>query len=129
MSNTATLVGNLTDNPELRYTKDGSPVASLSLAVSRRVRRDGQWADQLDGYFDVTCFGKLAEHAADSLHKGARAMATGRLEQSSYDDRNGVRRTAVKLIADEVAPALRFATAEVHKAAKAVADGDGQAGD
>lgn len=114
--NTATMIGNLTDEPQLRYTTDGKPVAKMTIAVSRRVRRDGEWTDQLDGYFDVVAFGTLGEHAAESLAKGARVLATGRLNQDSYDDREGVRRTAVQLVAEEVAPALRFATAEVAKA-------------
>ncbi len=114
--NTATIIGNLTDEPLLRYTTDGKPVANMTVAVSRRVRRDGEWTDQLDGYFDVVAFGTLGEHAADSLAKGTRVLVAGRLQQDSYEDRQGVRRTAVQLVAEDIAPALRFATAQVTKA-------------
>lgn len=112
--NTATLIGNLTDDIDLRHTADGTAVATMTVAVSRRVRRNGGWADQLDGYFDVTAFEQLAEHAADNLGKGSRVVVTGRLKQDRYDDQHGVRRTAVQLIAAEIAPTLRFGNVETR---------------
>lgn len=114
--NTATLVGNLTDDVDVRYSDQGTAVAKMTVAVSRRVRRNGQWTQQTDGFFVVTAFAQLAEHAANSVGKGSRVMVTGRLKQDSYEDSGGVRRSSVQLIAEEIAPSLRFATAEVTKA-------------
>lgn len=114
--NTATLVGNLTDDVDVRYSDQGTAVARMTVAVSRRVRRNEQWTDQTDGFFQVTAFAQLAEHVADSVGKGSRVVVTGRLKQDSYDDRDGVRRTSVQLIAEEIAPSLRFGTADIAKA-------------
>lgn len=113
--NTATLIGNLTDAVDLRYSPDGTAVAKVAVAVSRRVRRNGEWVDQLDGYFTVTAFAELGEHAADSLSKGDRVLITGRLTQRNYENREGTRRTSIEVIAEDIAPALRFATADVVK--------------
>lgn len=114
--NTVTLIGNLTDDPVLRYTGDGKAVAHLTVAVSRRVRGEDGFVDRLDGYFKVVAFGDLADHILETHRKGARVLVTGRLSQDSYDDDQGVRRSAVRIMAEDVAPSLRFATAAVTKA-------------
>ncbi len=90
--NTVTIIGNLTRNPELRYSEQGTAVANLTVAVSRRRQQNGKWTDQLDGYFDVVAFQGVAEHAGEGLHKGDRVLVAGRLRQESYTDRNGTRR-------------------------------------
>jgi single-strand DNA-binding protein len=116
MTTSVNLVGNLTREPELRYTGGGQPVASFGLAVNRRVqnKQTNDWQDQTS-FFDVTCFGTLAENVAGSLPKGARAVVTGRLDQRTWDDKDGGKRSKVEVVADEVGPSLRWATADITK--------------
>ena len=120
MSNSTTLSGNLTRDPEIRYTKDGQPSATFGLAVNRRWQNRGSdtW-EEATSFFDVVCWRELAENVALSLVKGTRVIVTGRLEQKSWvQPETGDRRSRVELTADEVGPSLRFATAEVSKAAR-----------
>jgi single-strand DNA-binding protein len=117
MTTSVNLVGNLTREPELRYTGGGQPVASFGLAVNRRVqnKQTNDWQDQTS-FFDVTCFGTLAENVAGSLAKGARAVVTGRLEQRTWEAKDGSgNRSKVEVVADEVGPSLRWATADITK--------------
>lgn len=117
--NTVTLVGNITSDPELRFTPSGMAVASFTVAVNRRYRTpDGNWEDKLDGFFNCSCWRDLAEHVAESLTKGMRVIVTGRLNQRSWEDKEGNRRTAVEIQVDEIGPSLRFATASVTKSSR-----------
>lgn len=114
MTAQTTLIGNLTRDPELRYTTGGQAQITIGIAVSRRYQKDGEWTEQTS-YFNVVAWGPLAEHAATSLTKGARIIATGRLEQRNYDTKDGEKRTVVELVADDIGAALRFATVEVTR--------------
>jgi len=121
--NTITLVGNLTRDPELRFTANGRAVASFGIAVSRRYQVNGEWQEQTS-YFKITAWGELGENSAASLSKGSRIVVTGRLEQSEYTTREGDKRTAIDVIADELGPSLRWATAQVERTPRK----DGNAG-
>ena len=121
--NTVTLVGNLTRDPELRFTATGRGVASFGIAVGRRYQVNGEWQEQTS-FFNVTAWGQLGENAAASLTKGSRIIVTGRLEQREYTTREGDKRTVVDVIADELGPSLRWATAQVERTPKS----DGQSG-
>ena len=112
--NTVTLVGNLTRDPELRYTQGGRATASFGLAVSRRYQVNNEWQEQTS-FFDVVAWAQLGENAAASLSKGARVIVNGRLEQREYETREGDKRNVVEVVADEIGPSLRWATAQVEK--------------
>jgi single-strand DNA-binding protein len=131
MSASTTLVGNLTRDPEIRYTRDGQATTTLGVAVNRRwqQRGTGEW-EEATSFFDVVCWRDLAENVALSLTKGARVVIAGRLEQRSWENDEGERRTKVEVVADEVAASLRFATAEVHRTERrdAAADPDSAGG-
>ncbi|MDA8310052.1 MAG: single-stranded DNA-binding protein [Actinomycetota bacterium] len=116
MSTHTTVTGNLTRDPEIRYTRDGQASVVLGIAVNRRWqdRETHEW-EESTSFFDVVCWRDLAEHAAMSLAKGMRVMVTGRLEQRSWETDLGERRTKVEIVADDVGPSLRYATAEVHR--------------
>ena len=128
--NTVTLVGNVTRDPELRYTSGGRGVASFGLAVNRRYQSNGEWQEQTS-FFDVVAWGTLGENVAASLNKGTRAVVYGRLEQRSWETENGEKRTKIEVIADEIGPSLRWAKAEIEKIARTTdggASGSGPAG-
>ena len=112
---TTILIGNLTREPEIRYTKDGQATASLGVAVNRRWqdRATRQW-EESTSFFEVVCWRDLAENAAVSLAKGMRVIVTGRLEQRTWDTDDG-RRSRVEVVADELGPSLRHATARVER--------------
>ena len=112
--NTITVVGNITRDPELRFTTGGRAVASFGIAVNRRYQVNNEWQEQTS-FFDVVCFRDLAENAAESLAKGVRAIVTGRLEIRQWETQNGEKRNSVELIADEVGPSLRWANATVTR--------------
>jgi single-strand DNA-binding protein len=116
MSSNITVSGNLTRDPEIRYTRDGQASVQLGVAVNRRWpdQKTGQW-EESTSFFDVTCWRELAENVAMTLTKGMRVLVAGRLEQRSWETELGERRTKVEIVADEVGPSLRFATAEVHR--------------
>jgi single-strand DNA-binding protein len=118
MSAQVTIVGNLTRDPELRYTPSGQANVKFGVAVNRRTKKDGEWVDADPSFFDVVCWRDLAENVSDSLSKGTRVVVTGRLEQRSWEQ-DGQKRYAVEIVADEVAPSLRWATAQVVKAERA----------
>ena len=114
--NTVTLVGNVTRDPELRYTPSGQAVATFGLAVNRRWqnRQTQDWEEQVS-FFDITCWAQLGQNVADTLVKGSRAIITGRLEQRSWETDQGDKRSKVEIIADEVGPSLRWATADITR--------------
>lgn len=124
---TVTLVGNVTRDPELRYTTGGRGVASFGLAVNRRYQSNGEWQEQTS-FFDVVAWGTLGENVAASLLKGTRAVVVGRLEQRSWDTPDGERRSKIEVIADEIGPSLRWAQARVEKTARSSDGGDGPGG-
>ncbi len=111
-----TITGNLTRDPEIRYTREGQATTTLGVAVNRRWqnRETGQW-DEATSFFDVVTWRELAENVALSLTKGMRVVVVGRLEQRSWETEEGERRFKIEIVADEVGASLRFATAEVHK--------------
>jgi single-strand DNA-binding protein len=127
MSNSTTLSGNLTRDPEIRYTRDGQPNATFGLAVNRRWQTRGSdtW-EEATSFFDIVCWRELAENVALSLVKGARVIVTGRLEQHSWETEAGERRNRVELTADDVGPSLRFATAEISRVERTVPDHAGR---
>jgi len=116
-ANTVTLSGNLTRDPEIRYTRDGNASASFGLAVNRRwqTRGSDDW-EESTSFFDVVCWRDIAENVALSLVKGARVVVTGRLEQRTWENDEGERRSRVELVADDVGASLKYATAEVTRA-------------
>ncbi len=114
--NSVTLVGNVTREPELRYTASGQAMAKFGLAVNRswQNRQTNEWEEQTS-FFDVVVWREMAENVGDSVSKGTRVIVTGRMEQRSYETQNGEKRSAVELVADEVGPSLRWATAKVER--------------
>lgn len=114
--NSITIVGNITRDPELRYTPSGQANVRLGVAVNRRWqdRSSGQWQEQTS-FFDVKCWSQMAENVSESLTRGARVVVSGRLEQRSWETEQGDKRSKVEIVADEVAPSLRWATAEVKR--------------
>jgi single-strand DNA-binding protein len=122
--NTVTLVGNITDDPELRFTPSGAAVANFTVAVNRRFKNQaGEWEDRLDGFFRCNCWREMAENVAESFRKGTRVMVVGRLQQRTWDDQDGNRRSAFEVQVDEVGPSLRWATATVQKSQRSGAGG------
>jgi single-strand DNA-binding protein len=113
-----TITGNLTDDPELKFTPNGAAVANFRVAVTARVRDGETWRDGDTSYFRVNCWRQLAEHVTDSLGKGDRAVILGRLKSRSWETPEGERRSVVEVEADEVAPSLRWATAKPQRAAR-----------
>jgi single-strand DNA-binding protein len=110
------LVGNLTDDPEVRFTPQGTAVASFRLAVTPRVNDGGTWKDGETSFFRVNAWRDLAEHVTDSLSKGDRAMVLGRLKTRSWETPEGERRSVVEVEAEEVGPSLKWATAQPQRA-------------
>jgi single-strand DNA-binding protein len=109
-----TLVGNLTADPELRFTPSGLQVANLRLAVTPRTRQqDGSWSDGETSFHTVNVWRDQAEHAAESLHKGARVIVIGRPKQRSWTDTDGTQHQVTEVDAEELGPSLRWATAKV----------------
>lgn len=110
--NTITIVGNLTRDPELRFTPGGAAVANFGVAWNLK-GRDG--AEDKVSFFDVTCWRQLAENVSDSLTKGSRVVVHGRLDQRSWENQDGERRSKVEIVADDVAPSLKWATVELTR--------------
>jgi single-strand DNA-binding protein len=123
MSNATTLSGNLTRDPEIRYTRDGQANATFGLAVNRRWQPRGseEW-EEATSFFDVVCWRELAENVALSLVKGSRVVVSGRLEQRSWETENGERRSRVEVTADDVGASLRFATVEINRVERRAPD-------
>ncbi|HUZ10027.1 MAG TPA: single-stranded DNA-binding protein [Acidimicrobiales bacterium] len=116
MSNSTTITGNLTRDPEIRYTREGQANALIGVAVNRRWqdRTTREW-EEATSFFDVVCWRDLAEHVAMTLTKGMRVMVTGRIEQRTWETEEGERRSKVEIVADEIGPSLLFATADVQR--------------
>ena len=125
--NSVTLVGNLTRDPELRYTTGGRGVASFGLAVNRRYQQNGEWQEQTS-FFNITAWGDLGENLAASVTKGSRVIVTGRLQQREYQTKDGENRTIVEVIADEAGPSLRWAQAQVERISRDAAPSGGGGG-
>ena len=121
-----TVVGNLTADPELRYTQSGLAVANFTIASTPRNfdRASNDWKDGEALFLRASCWREFAEHVAGSLTKGSRVIATGRLKQRSYETKEGEKRTSIELEVDEIGPSLRYATAQVTRAASS-RDGGG----
>ena len=117
------IVGNLVEDPEVRFTQSGVPVANLRVAVTQRVQQDGQWRDGDTSFFKVNVWRGQAENLADSLGKGDRVMVTGRLRQRSWETPDGEKRSVTELEADEVGASLKWATAKVERTSQR---GDGE---
>ena len=114
--NSVTLVGNITRDPELRFTPSGQATCSFGLAVNRRWqnRQTQEW-EEATSFFDIVCWREQAENASESLGRGSRVIVTGRLEQRSWETAEGEKRSKIEVIADEIGPSLRWATAQVTK--------------
>ena len=114
--NTVTLTGNVTKDPELRFTPSGAAVANFSIAVNRRwkSKQGDDWNEQTS-FFDIAAWSTLAENVASSIQRGTRVTVVGRLEQRTWDTDDGGKRSRVEIVADEVSPSLRWATAAVTK--------------
>ena len=120
---TVTITGSLTRDPELRFTQGGRGVATLGVAVNYRYQRNNEWVEEVS-FFNVTAWGSLGENASASLTKGTRVIVTGRIQQRSYETQQGEKRSVVEIIADEIGPSLRWATAQVERTQRT----DGQGG-
>jgi single-strand DNA-binding protein len=114
--NSIVLVGNVTRDPELRFTPSGQATATFGLACNRRWqnRQTQEW-EEATSFFDIVCWRDMAENAAESLGRGSRIIVSGRLEQRSWETADGDKRSKVEVIADEIGPSLRWATAQVTK--------------
>ncbi len=121
--NSVTIIGNVTKDPELRFTASGQANTTFGVAVSRRWqnRQTNEWEEQTS-FFNVVLWREMAENAAESLTKGSRVIVTGRIEQRSYETQDGDKRNVVEIIADEVGPSLRWATAQVNRSERKGAD-------
>ncbi|MCK9893274.1 single-stranded DNA-binding protein [Frankia sp. AgB32] len=115
-----TVVGNLTSDPELRFTPNGAAVASFTVASTPRTldRQSNEWKDGEALFLRCSVWRQAAENVAESLQKGARVIVSGRLKQRSFETREGEKRTVIELDVDEVGPSLRYATAKVVRAAR-----------
>ncbi|MGH2684274.1 MAG: single-stranded DNA-binding protein [Actinomycetota bacterium] len=127
--NSVTLVGNITRDPELRFTPSGQANATFGLAVNRRWqnRQNNEW-EEATSFFNVVCWREMAENVSESLQKGARVVVTGRLEQRSWETQDGEKRSVVEVVADEIGPSLRWATASIVKNERKGGDSGGGAG-
>ena len=115
MENSVTLIGNLVDDPELRFTPSGVALAKIRMAVNRRWRgQDGEWQENTS-FFGGTVWREQAEQVAESLQKGMRIIVSGRLEQRSWETEQGDKRSIIEIQIDEVGPSLRWATATVNR--------------
>ena len=128
-SNNVTVVGNATRDPELRFTPTGQAVANFGLAVNRRWqnRQTNEWEEAVS-FFDVTCWQQMAENVSESVVKGSRVIVSGRLDQRSWETQDGEKRSKIEIVADEVGPSLRWATAEITKNERRGGDADGPGG-
>jgi single-strand DNA-binding protein len=117
---TITVVGNLTADPELRFTPSGAAVANFTVASTPRIydRQSGEWRDGEALFLRCNIWREAAENVAESLTRGARVIVTGRLKQRSFETREGEKRTVMEVEVDEIGPSLRYATAKVNKASR-----------
>ena len=124
---TITVVGNLTDDPELRFTPSGAAVANFTVASTPRTfdRQTNEWKDQDTLFLNCSVWRQAAENAAESLTRGMRVIVSGRLKARSYETREGEKRTVFEIDVDEVGPSMKYATAKVTKTSRS---GGGQGG-
>ncbi|WP_299569471.1 single-stranded DNA-binding protein [uncultured Williamsia sp.] len=122
-----TVIGNLTADPELRFTPSGAAVANFTVASTPRTfdRQTNEWKDGEALFLRCSIWREAAENVAESLTKGARVIVSGRLKQRSYETREGEKRTVVELECDEIGPSLRYATAKVNRASRGGGGGGG----
>jgi len=122
-----TVIGNLTDDPELRFTPSGAAVAKFRIASTPRTldRESGQWKDGEPLFLQCSVWRQVAENVAESLQRGARVIVSGRLRQRSYETREGEKRTVFELEVDEIGPSLKYATAKVQKMSRSGGGGGG----
>ncbi|MGC4894256.1 single-stranded DNA-binding protein [Micromonospora sp. DT31] len=127
---TITVIGNLTDDPELRFTPSGAAVAKFRVASTPRFmeKASGEWKDGEPLFLSCTVWRQAAENVAESLQRGARVIVSGRLRQRSYETREGEKRTVIELEVDEIGPSLRYATAKVQKMSRSGGGGGGFGG-
>lgn len=117
--NNITVLGNLTRDPELRFTPSGSPVVNFGIAVSRRWQNNvGEWQEDVN-YVDVVAWRSLAENCSESLKKGDRVLLNGRLQMRTWETADGQTRNKIEIVARVVAPSLEWATTEITKNIKA----------
>src|ERR671934_739685 len=128
-SNNITISGNITREPEMRYTPSGVSKVTFGVAVNRswRNQQTQEWEEQTS-FFNVVAWRQLAENISASLSKGSRVVVSGRLEQRSWETEQGEKRSIVEIVADDVAASLRFATAEIHKVERTGPGGPGDSG-
>jgi single-strand DNA-binding protein len=124
---TITVVGNLTADPELRFTPSGAAVANFTVASTPRIydRQSGEWKDGEALFLRCNIWREAAENVAESLTRGARVIVSGRLKQRSFETREGEKRTVVEVEVDEIGPSLRYATAKVNKVSRSGGGGGG----
>ena len=122
-----TVIGNLTDDPELRFTPSGAAVAKFRVASTPRFmdRTTNEWKDGEPLFLACTVWRQAAENVAESLVRGSRVIVSGRLKQRSYETREGEKRTVIELEVDEIGPSLRYATAKVQKMSRSSGGGGG----
>jgi single-strand DNA-binding protein len=127
--NSITVVGNITRDPEMRFTPSGVSKVTFGVACNRswQNRQTNEWEEQTS-FFNVVCWRELADNVGASLKKGTRVVVTGRLEQRSWETEQGEKRSVIEIVADEVGPSLRFATAEVHRVERSGPGGGGPSG-
>ncbi len=112
-----TLVGNCTRDPEMKYSNSGMAVARFGLAVNyRKMNRNSNEWDEEVSFFDIVAFGQLGENVGDTISKGTRAIVVGRLQIRDWEGQDGKKGRSVEVIADEIGPSLRWATADIHRA-------------
>jgi single-strand DNA-binding protein len=116
--NSVTVVGNVTRDPELRYTPGGKPVCKFGLAVNRRWQKDGEWVEDTS-FFEVVAWGDLGENVAESIPSGARVSVAGRLDQERWENDGGEKRSKVQIVAEDVSASLRFATVSITRTSRA----------
>ncbi|HKT05834.1 MAG TPA: single-stranded DNA-binding protein [Rugosimonospora sp.] len=124
---TITVIGNLTDDPELRFTPSGAAVAKFRVASTPRFmdKTTNEWKDGDPLFLSCTVWRQAAENVAESLQRGARVIVSGRLRQRSYETKEGEKRTVMELEVDEIGPSLRYATAKVQKMSRSSGGGFG----
>jgi single-strand DNA-binding protein len=127
---TITVIGNLTDDPELRFTPSGAAVAKFRVASTPRFldKQTNEWKDGEPLFLACNLWRQAAENVAESLQRGTRVIVTGRLRQRSYETREGEKRTVMELEVDEIGPSLRYATAKVQKMQRSSGGGYGSGG-
>ncbi|MEX0846956.1 MAG: single-stranded DNA-binding protein [Ilumatobacteraceae bacterium] len=126
--NEITITGNLTREPEIRFTTSGTATCSFGVAVNRRYMQNNEWVDAPTNFFNVTVWGQYGENVAASLAKGDRVLIKGRLDFRKYTNKDGIEVTTHDIVADEVAPSLKYATAAMTRIQRDGGEGGGGGG-